>query len=129
MSVPVQDSLPDRRTGRRPARWSRSGPSSPTACGRTRTPAGWQGPPTYSGGLLRSAPDRTDLRASGYERRSNTSRAERTLSSRTLWWWSRGYGRPGGAEHAGPGGRGACRCGLPMLAVWDRRCAAWTLTG
>jgi hypothetical protein len=77
MSVPVQDSLPD--LADRPA----SGPLEPErtelANGvRADGHPGWlTGPPTYSGDLLRSAPARTDLRTSGWKRRSNTSRAER----------------------------------------------------
>jgi hypothetical protein len=64
MSVPVQDSPPD--LADKPA----SGPPEPEqtelANGvRADVHPGWlTGPPTYPGGLLRSAPDRTDLHAS-----------------------------------------------------------------
>ena len=61
MSVPVQDLLPD--LADKPA----SGPLEPEQTDlangvRADVPPGWQtGSATYSGGLLRSAPDRTDL--------------------------------------------------------------------
>src|SRR5437763_559099 len=72
ISIPVQDSLPLTDVADKPA----PGPLEPARTelangARAEVHLGWlTGPPRYSGGLLRSAPDRTDLRASGCKRRA-----------------------------------------------------------
>ena len=84
MRVPVQDPLPDLTDKPTPDPLEPERTELASGIRAACTSAGWRGPPTYYGGLLKSAPDRTDLRASGYKRRSNMSRAELALYGRRV---------------------------------------------
>src|SRR5690348_8858729 len=105
MRVPVQDPLPDLTDKPTPDPLEPERTELASGIRAACTSAGWRGPPTYYGGLLKSAPDRTDLRASGYKRRSNMSRAERRQCARSPW--------PSISLSVMAGRAGTCRAATP----------------